>query len=79
MNHKGWTPKEYALSLALGEMIGLVRLYEKGGHISGPPSFQRETIRQLAKLHNSMLEKSKLDGLFIEPRFSGELFVEEKS
>lgn len=65
----GFTPKTYALSTVLTELNGLYRLYELyPDKIDGTPAFRRAVMAQLAKMHNAMLDKSGLNGLYIEPR-----------
>lgn len=63
-NNQGYSPKEAAFDIAIGwlkaahdQITGDVARY------SNTPAFERALLPQIAKLHNRLLEQSKLDGL----------------
>jgi len=63
----GYTPKTYAQSTVITELRGLIHLYERyPDKIDGPPAFYRAVMKQLAKMHNDLLDKSGLNGLHVE-------------
>jgi hypothetical protein len=62
----GFTPKTYALSTAISALYYQYRTLERNpDDIDGTPAFRRGVMKQLAILHNRMLDNSGLDGLHI--------------
>jgi hypothetical protein len=65
-----YTPKEAAYEIVMG---WAKIAYNEGtadvSQLGGPPSYRREVKRQLAKLHNQLLEKSGLHGILLSEEF----------
>lgn len=65
------TPREEAHSIAIGWLSNAYHNRTGEGDLgdlrnSGPPSHQTKVRRQVAKLHNHLLRRSKMDGQDLE-------------
>jgi hypothetical protein len=62
----GHTPKSYARSEVITAIFSIYRYYERNpDEIDGSPAFRDAVMKQLAKIHNRMLDESGLNGLHI--------------
>lgn len=62
-NSEGHTPKEAAAVMILKHIRNMHEGYTNDVEDSGPPAFQREVKKHLAKVHNVVLDSTGLDGL----------------
>lgn len=63
----GHTPSSYAVSEVITAILVRYRVLERyPEEIEGTPAFRRSVMKQLAAIHNRMLDNSNLDGLHIE-------------
>ena len=65
-NAKGLTPKEAAADILIGWLRNVFEERTSDIERTGPPSFQAEVRKHIAKLHNVVLDKSGLDGTPLE-------------
>jgi len=63
-NREGHTPKTLAYDIAIGWIANAAKGRTNDVVMRSPnDAFERETLRQLAIIHNRLLEKSNLDGV----------------
>lgn len=65
-NNDGFTPKEAAYDIAIGWIQKTYRGGTSDVENTGPPAFQKQVRRQLAKLNNRLTHQAGLDGSWLE-------------
>lgn len=60
---RGFTPKEAAYDIAIGWISNVIEGYASDLDDIEPPSRRKQVRKQLAKLHNRLLDQSGLDGI----------------
>ena len=65
-NKDGETPKELATAIVLTEVAAMSRELPFSHRDEHAPSFELQVRKQLAKIHNNLLDKSTLDGMHVE-------------
>lgn len=63
----GYTGKQVAIDIALGWLAAAYRGETNDvGYYASTPGLQRDVRREIAKLHNKLLDESELDGIALE-------------
>lgn len=68
-NKEGYTPREQAYDIVIGWIYNVHHEYTQDiSHLDSTESFKKEVKKQLAKIHNKLLEKANLDGVPLDDK-----------